>query len=106
MNFTSNFISSDGLRLHYLDYPNPGPTVVLMHGLTANAHAFDGLIAAGLNANYRIISVDLRGRGLSDKPLTGYTIFNHAKDILGLLDHLQIGEAFIGGHSFGGLLTI
>jgi pimeloyl-ACP methyl ester carboxylesterase len=101
---TSQYITTNGIRLHYLDFYGDGPTLVLMHGLTANAHAFDGLIAAGLLKEFRIISVDLRGRGLSEQPET-YTIPEHAQDIIGLLDFLGIQDALIGGHSFGGLLT-
>jgi pimeloyl-ACP methyl ester carboxylesterase len=79
---------------------------VLIHGLTANAHAFDGLIAHGLTKNFHLISPDLRGRGLSSKPAFRYTLEDHAKDILGLLDHLNIGKALLGGHSYGGLLSV
>ncbi|MDR3680990.1 MAG: alpha/beta hydrolase [Flavipsychrobacter sp.] len=104
MSFTSQYITTNGIRLHYLDFYGDGPTLVLMHGLTANAHGFDGMIAAGLDKEFRVISVDLRGRGLSDQP-ESYTIPDHAKDIIGLLDFLGIQEALIGGHSFGGLLT-
>ena len=102
----SHIIASNGINLHYLEYPGKGPTILLMHGLTANAHAFDGLVAAGLSPKFRVISVDLRGRGLSDKPGRGYTIPNHAKDIIGLLDHLGLEKVIMGGHSFGGLLTV
>ena len=106
MNPTSHFVTTNGINLHYLDFHGKGPTILLMHGLTANAHAFDGLMAAGLNRKFRVISVDLRGRGLSDKPSRGYTIANHAKDIIGLLDQLKLPEVVMGGHSFGGLLTV
>lgn len=102
---TSNYISTNGIQLHYLDFEGTGPTLILTHGLSANAHAFDGLIAAGLAPTFRVISVDLRGRGLSDKPITGYTMKEHAEDIIGLMDALGIEKSIIGGHSFGALLT-
>ena len=101
----SNFINTNNINLHYLNFEGAKPTIILMHGLTANAHAFDGLIAAGLSPAFNIISVDLRGRGLSEQPDTGYTMSEHAKDIIGLLDHLQIEKAIIGGHSYGALIT-
>ena len=58
----NHFIQTNGIRLHYLQRGH-GPTIILMHGLTANAHAFDGVIAADLSASFNVISVDLRGRG-------------------------------------------
>ena len=100
----SEFIDTNGIRLHYIDHGGNGPILVMTHGLTANAHSFDGL-AKALGLEVRLIAVDLRGRGLSDKPDTGYAMEDHAADILGLLDHLGLDHAFIGGHSFGGLLT-
>lgn len=103
---TNHFIETNKIKLHYIDYAGEGPALVLLHGLTANAHAFDGLADAGLVPAYRLVCPDLRGRGLSDHPAFGYTLQEHAKDILGLLDHLGIKKAILGGHSFGGLLSI
>lgn len=97
------YVETNGIKLHTLDHPGAAATIVLMHGLTANAHAFEGLVAAGLP--YRLISVDLRGRGLSDKPESGYSMADHAADIVGLLDALGLEQVVLGGHSFGGLLT-
>ena len=99
------FVQTNGIRLHYLEFEGGQPTLVLMHGLTANAHAFDGLIHAGLSPLFNVLSVDLRGRGESDQPENDYTMSTHAKDIIGLLDLLKIQNAVIGGHSFGALLT-
>lgn len=102
---TSKYANTNGLRLHYLDNEAPGPVLILTHGLTANAHAFDGLMNEGLGQTYRIISIDLRGRGQSDKPPQGYTMADHAADVLGLMDALHLPQAVVGGHSFGALLT-
>ena len=102
---TSKTIQTNHINLHYLDSESVGQTVILMHGLTANAHAFDGLLKEGLGKKYRIISVDLRGRGESDKPTEGYTMKDHAQDILGLMDVLGLEKCIVGGHSFGALLT-
>ncbi|MCA9979595.1 MAG: alpha/beta hydrolase [Anaerolineales bacterium] len=101
-------IQTNHITLHYLDH-NPdsnAPLLVLMHGLSANAHCFDGLVAAGLTASFRVVSVDLRGRGQSDKPATGYSMADHSADIIGLLDALGAEQVILGGHSFGGLLTM
>ncbi|MFN8530704.1 MAG: alpha/beta hydrolase [Anaerolineae bacterium] len=105
-----HFVETNGIRLHYVDYnPSGGTTgdpLILLHGLTANAASFGGLIRAGLADSMRVIAVDLRGRGLSDKPETGYGVDDHAKDILGLMDALKIDRAVLGGHSYGGRVAI
>lgn len=100
----SERIDVEGTGIHCLDAGGEGARLVMLHGLTANAHFFDGL-AEALAPEVRLISPDLRGRGLSDKPDSGYTLEDHASDVVGLLDHFGIGEADIGGHSYGGLLT-
>jgi pimeloyl-ACP methyl ester carboxylesterase len=99
------FIRTNGIQLHYLEHPGDGPPIVLLPGLTANAHAFDGLIQAGLCPRFRALALDLRGRSLSDAPAEGYTMADHAADLIGLLDALGIEQVRLAGHSFGGLLT-
>jgi pimeloyl-ACP methyl ester carboxylesterase len=96
-------VETNGITLHYLDYPGDGPTLVLTHGLTANAFFF-GRLAEEL-APLRVLALDLRGRGLSDKPISGYSMADHAADILGAMDALGLDAVIKGGHSFGGLLT-
>lgn len=95
-----------GIVMHYLDYPGPEPAIVLLHGLSANAAEFGGLIYEGLNESHRVIAPDLRGRGRSGKPETGYSMGEHAADVIALLDHLGVDKVVMGGHSFGALLSI
>jgi pimeloyl-ACP methyl ester carboxylesterase len=102
---SSRFVEANGLRLHYLASGTSERTLVLVPGLTANAHSFDGLLAAGLDRELRVLAFDARGRGLSDKPDAGYTMTDHAADLLGALDELGLERVCLGGHSFGGLLT-
>ncbi|GAB4526075.1 MAG: hypothetical protein OHK0046_42540 [Anaerolineae bacterium] len=100
----AQFITSNGLQLAYYDHGGTGETLLLLHGLSANAHYFDGLIGAGLNKGLRVIAVDLRGRGESDKPEGGFTKRDHAQDIIGLMEGLGLAQAVIGGHSYGARL--
>jgi pimeloyl-ACP methyl ester carboxylesterase len=102
----SRFVRANGLRHHVLDHGGDGPVLVLVHGLTANAHFFDGVARAGLAAARRILAVDLRGRGLSDTPPSGYTMADHAADLFGVIDEFGLDRVALGGHSFGGLLAI
>ena len=101
----SRFIKVNGLTLHYLDYGGDGPLIILTHGLTVNAWTLDPL-ARRLSPRWHVLVVDLRGRGLSDKPATGYTLPDIAGDILALMDHFGQEQCIIGGHSSGGLLTL
>lgn len=100
------FIDTNGIRLHYREHGSEGPVLVLSHGLTANCHSFDGLLRYGLADFSRVLTVDLRGRGLSDKPDAGYAMSDHMHDLLGLLDGLGLEKVVLGGHSFGGLLSM
>jgi len=98
------FLEANHIRLHYLRYAGTEPPLILTHGLAANAHSFDGLINAGIQRS--VLAVDLRGRGLSDKPEHGYGMAEHAADIIGMLDALGMDRAIVGGHSLGGLLSL
>jgi len=99
------FVETNHVRLHYLDHAGAGPTLILLPGLTANAHVFGGLLGAGLNGRFRVLAVDLRGRGQSEAPDGPYDVPTHAADVIGLMDALDIGEVIVGGHSFGGLIS-
>ena len=112
---TDKFFISGGIHIHYLDYPGGEPTVVLLPGLTANAHIFDGLIEAGLSPPFHVLALDLRGRGKSDAPPAGfdpaapaanYSMADHAADVIGFLDGLDIHHPVLVGHSFGGMLAL
>ncbi|MES2775360.1 MAG: alpha/beta hydrolase [Bacteroidota bacterium] len=102
----SNYLHTNNIQLHYLEFAGEQPTILFMHGLTANAHCIDGLIAAGLRPAFHVLSVDLRGRGESDAPESGYTMKEHASDIIGMMDHLNIEKVILAGHSFGGFLAL
>jgi pimeloyl-ACP methyl ester carboxylesterase len=111
----SNFVRSNGIDLHYLDHPGQEPTVVLLPGLTGNAYIFDGLIQAGLSPRFRVLALDLRGRGQSDAPPAGfdptapaanYTMADHAADMVGVIDALGVDHPVLAGHSFGGMLAL
>lgn len=103
---TSHLIKTNNIQLHFLEFEGNKPTIMLLHGLTANAHAFDGLIAAGLSPAFHVLSVDLRGRGESDAPPSGYNMKEHAADIIGLMNALQLEKIILAGHSFGGFLAL
>lgn len=101
--------SSDGLKLHYRDYPGSPdrPPVLCLHGLTRNSRDYESL-AERLAGDWRVITLDFRGRGLSeyDPQPSRYLPPTYAADVLQLLDALAIPEAVFIGTSLGGLTTM
>ena len=98
-------VNVNGVSLAVREWPGKGPTLVCVHGLTANHTCWDSL-AAILTPDYRMIAYDLRGRGDSDKPPKGYSLEIHAKDLGALLDHLGLMSAIIMGHSLGAAIAL
>lgn len=102
-------VVSDGLRLHYRDYPgNPAKAPLLcLHGLTRNARDFVDF-AERYSPGRRVIALDFRGRGLSDDdPIPArYNPLVYAGDVIQLLGQLGIERAVFVGTSLGGLVTM
>ena len=95
----------NSMHLAYIDMGNPkGPPVVLIHGYTDNARDWVPLIPY-LSKKFRLIVVDIRGHGRSDKPECCYARIDFAYDIKLLLDSLHIARADIVGHSLGSMIT-
>src|SRR5688500_518295 len=101
--------SHDGLQLHYRDYPGSDdrPPLLCLHGLTRNSRDFEDF-ADRYAGRFRIIAVDFRGRGMSerDPQPARYLPLTYAADILQLLDELAIEQAVFVGTSLGGLVTM
>lgn len=99
-NWQSGFITANGIRLHYHRTGGDKPPLVLAHGITDNGLCWTRL-ARALEDEYDIIMVDARGHGLSDKPEHGYAPGDHAADLAGLIQALELGKIFLMGHSMG-----
>ncbi len=101
--------SKDGLRLHYRDYPgrDDRPPILCIPGLTRNARDF-AHVADRLAGDWRLICVDLRGRGESAyaKFPMSYAPITYLHDIEDLLETLKIDRVVAFGTSLGGLLTM
>jgi lipase len=83
-----------------------GPEPVLaLHGITAQHRAFNAF-ARHLGPSRVVVGVDLRGRGDSGKPESGYGLEAHASDVIRVLDHLGLQRAVIVGHSMGGFVAL
>lgn len=99
------FTASDGVKIHYLTLGDHGSWVVLIHGYTDSARRmfFSTGIAQALAPNHRVVAIDNRNHGESDKPTPGGA--GRAEDTIELMDHLHIAKAHIHGYSMGGGIT-
>jgi pimeloyl-ACP methyl ester carboxylesterase len=101
------FVEANGLRLSYLDWGSPNaPPIVLLHGITVEAHCWD-LVANALRDEYRVIALDLRGHGDSDWPHPpAYDTHDFVADLAALVEALGLGRIVVGGHSSGALASL
>lgn len=79
--------------------------VVALHGISAHHRAFNAL-ARRVSGERGVIAPDLRGRGDSEKPASGYGMEAHAADVVRLLDHFGLESASLAGHSMGAFVAI
>lgn len=102
------FFDADGVRIRYVDVGEGAP-VILLHGFALGVEmnwAPTGLLES-LPGEFRLIAVDLRGHGKSDKPgeSDGYGP-EFVNDVLRLMDHLGIRQAYVVGYSMGGRIAL
>ena len=103
------WVSNDGLRLHYRDYAGDAsrPPIICIPGLTRNARDFEG-VAARLAGDWRLLCVELRGRGGSEAakdPMT-YMPLTYLQDLEALVAELKLERFILFGTSLGGLITM
>jgi non-heme chloroperoxidase len=88
------------IEIYYEDH-GAGQPVVLIHGYPLSGRAWDKQVPALLAAGYRVIAYDRRGFGRSSQPATGYDYDTFAADLHTLLEHLDLRDAVLVGHSMG-----
>ncbi|MEU9123176.1 alpha/beta fold hydrolase [Streptomyces sp. NPDC048506] len=94
----------NGARLHYEDH-GTGRPLVFLHGWGTSGRVWDAQ-AADLMSDHRVITVDWRGCGRSDRPTTGYTIADITHDVLEFVDALALERPVLIGSSIAGAFTI
>jgi pimeloyl-ACP methyl ester carboxylesterase len=95
---TSNFLTINGVRLHYLDWGGNGPALVFLSGMGCSVYIF-GSIAPRFADWFRVVALDRRGHGDSDYPEVGYDPETLADDLRQFLDGVGIERAVLVGHS-------
>lgn len=97
--------TTDGLRIRYSVFgPRHGEPILLIQGLGTDSRGW-ALQRRTLARRYRVITVDNRGVGRSDKPLDGYDIERMALDCVEVLDAIGVGDAHVMGASMGGIIA-
>jgi non-heme chloroperoxidase len=96
---TGQVTTSDGVNLHYLE-AGSGKPILMIPGWSQTAEQFKYQLS-GLSDRYRVIAIDMRGHGESDKPEFGYKISRLAKDVHDTIHALDLDEINILGHSMG-----
>jgi len=98
-------VQGEDVKIALTVWKGKGKAVLCIHGIAGNCRTWD-TIANVLVPDYFVLAMDLRGRGLSDKPASGYSIMHHCKDITELLNDQDINRVSIIGHSLGAFIGL
>ena len=97
-----------GIQLHVVETGNPqGRPILFIHGFSQCWLAWSRQLDSNLAENYRLLAMDLRGHGLSDKPRDGYSDSKlWADDVNAVIQSLSLDKPVICGWSYGPLVTL
>ena len=97
-----------GRELAYSSYGDGRRVVVLLHGLLFSRYMHDALARALAERGHRVLTLDLLGHGESDRPpdMWRYSMTEFGREVVALLDHLEIDEAAVMGTSLGANTTL
>jgi pimeloyl-ACP methyl ester carboxylesterase len=98
----------DGCELAYDTYGEGPRVTVLLHGLLFSKRMHDELARALADRGHRVITLDLLGHGASDRPrdMWRYSMAEFGREVVALLDHLEIPQAVVMGTSLGANTTL
>jgi pimeloyl-ACP methyl ester carboxylesterase len=103
------WVTGSGVRLHYRAWAGPDapaePPVLLIHGLASGSRIWD-LVAPILARRRRVVALDQRGHGLSDKPDDGYDFATIVADDHTAVTELGLERPVVVGHSWGASVVI
>ena len=96
------FLQVPGARLHYMDWGDNGPPLVLLHGGRLTSRCWDAT-ARLLYADFHVIALDARGQGDSERTERGYSYKQRVADLNAFLDVMRLEHPFGAGHSAGAI---
>jgi pimeloyl-ACP methyl ester carboxylesterase len=97
-----------GQRLAYATYGEGSRVTVLLHGLLFSKRMHDELARELADRGHRVVTLDLLGHGASDRPrdMWRYSMSEFGREVVTLLDHLEIEQAVVMGTSLGANVTL
>lgn len=96
---------ANGMTIHYATQgPKAGPAAVFLHGYSDSWYSWSRVLPL-LRPDLRVVAIDQRGHGDSDRPADGYGMADFGGDVIGLFDALEIPKAIVVGHSFGSFVA-
>ncbi len=95
----ATFAQVDGARVRYVDV-GKGPAVVLLHGFASSLDTWDGVVPV-LSKSHRVIALDLKGFGWTDRPPGDYSPRAEAKLVFDLLSQRGVDKVAVVAHSWG-----
>ncbi len=99
--FTNTVTAKDGAKIFFKDW-GKGKPVVFSHGWPLTADAWDAQMLFLAQNGFRVVAHDRRGHGRSDQTWTGNDMDTYADDLAAVMDHLDLKDAMLVGHSTGG----
>ncbi|MCC8979418.1 alpha/beta hydrolase [Bradyrhizobium sp. 10BB] len=104
--FTHRYAEANGVRLHYVvGGPVDGPVIVLLHGWPQTWYTWRNVMPKLASAGYRVVAVDYRGAGQSEKTASGYDKAAMAADIRALVQSLGVSNVNLVGRDIGVMIA-
>ncbi len=100
----ATYLEAQGTRVRYVDVGQGSP-VVLLHGFASSLDTWDRVIPE-LSSAHRVIALDLRGFGWTDRPEGDYSPTAQAELVLAVMDQLGVQKAAVVGHSWGASVAL
>jgi pimeloyl-ACP methyl ester carboxylesterase len=95
----------DRVTLFYKEKGAGKPPILLVHGWCCDHSYFAPQFGHFANRGHRVVAVDLRGHGRSDKPRQRYTMQAFADDLAWICDRVELEKPVVVGHSMGGIVA-
>lgn len=99
------YAENQGVKVYYDTYGECSPPIVFLHPFSTNGGIWYYQTYPFAKTN-KVVVIDHRGHGRSDKPQSGYAIQQHAQDVVAVLDALNIPKAVLVGNSIGGMIAM